>query len=352
MRKKLLYRLLLFDFFICIIPLILTNLFLHYYFTKYNIKNHVHLTLIINVICAILFASVSIFFKTNVVLKPIYKIIDSLQKYKVRNHYENVKNIQFVEGQILNDSINRLVAIIQEREKEILQSNKLRAIGEMTSKIAHEIRNPISTIKGFFQVLMAKPGDINLLNKFTPIILSELDRMNRIAENLLDYSRVPVLNLGYLRLKNLIDEMLLIKSSSFKKNQIHIENHTENITVYTDREKLYQVLLNIISNAEEATNENGTIRLFTTINERNVILRVIDDGCGMSKEVLKNIGTLFFTTKEHGNGLGIATSMKILEQLGGNLEFISVEGQGSEVTIEIPMYKDFFEGTNHYELSK
>jgi signal transduction histidine kinase len=308
-----------------------------------NIKNCLHLTLIINVVCAILFESISVFYKTNVVLKPIYKIIDSLHNYKVKNYYENVKNIQFVEGQILNDSINRLVVTIQEREKEILQSNKLRAIGEMTSKIAHEIRNPISTIKGFFQVLMVKPGDINLLNKFTPIILSELDRMNRIAENLLDYSRIPVLNLGYLRLNNLIDEMLLIKSGSFKKNQIHIENHIENITVYTDREKLYQVLLNVISNAEEASNENGTIRLFTTINERNVILRVIDDGCGMSEEVLKNIGTLFFTTKEHGNGLGLATSMKILEQLGGRLEFISEEGQGSEVTIEIPMYKDFFE---------
>jgi signal transduction histidine kinase len=308
-----------------------------------NIKNCIQFILIINVVCAILFESISIFYKTNVILKPVYKIIDSLQNYKVRNHYENVKNIQFVEGQILNDSINKLVVTIQEREKEILQSNKLRAIGEMTSKIAHEIRNPISTIKSFFQVLMAKPGDINLLNKFTPIILSELDRMNRIAENLLDYSRVPVLNLGYLRLKNLIDEMLLIKSNSFKQNQIHIENHIENITVYTDREKLYQVLLNIISNAEEASNENGTIRLFTTINERNVLLRVIDDGCGMSKEVLKNIGTLFFTTKEHGNGLGIATSMKILEQLGGRLEFISEEGKGSEVTIEIPMHKDFFE---------
>ncbi|MDF2536117.1 MAG: hypothetical protein K0R18_2279 [Bacillales bacterium] len=343
MRKKLLYRLLFFDFFICIIPLILINLFLHYYITMNNIKNCIQFILIINVVCAILFESISIFYKTNVILKPVYKIIDSLQNYKVRNHYENVKNIQFVEGQILNDSINKLVVTIQEREKEILQSNKLRAIGEMTSKIAHEIRNPISTIKSFFQVLMAKPGDINLLNKFTPIILSELDRMNRIAENLLDYSRVPVLNLGYLRLKNLIDEMLLIKSNSFKQNQIHIENHIENITVYTDREKLYQVLLNIISNAEEASNENGTIRLFTTINERNVLLRVIDDGCGMSKEVLKNIGTLFFTTKEHGNGLGIATSMKILEQLGGRLEFISEEGKGSEVTIEIPMHKDFFE---------
>lgn len=337
MRNKLYFRLLCFDLLISIFPFILTSLLVYNLFNKYSIKNGCIIALFAMVLSSVIFTFFSIVYKKNVVLKPIYQIIDSLEKYKTRNQYENISNIEFIEGQILNDSINKLVVTIQEQEREIFRSQKQSTVGEMISKMAHEIKNPISIIRGSLQLLKAKPGDVDLVNKFSPIIISELDRMNRIVENLLDYTRVPVLKFENVNLRDLVDELILLKSSLFKQKNIHIENQVESLTVFSDKEKLFHVLSNLICNAVEASNENGKIYLNTTIKENNIKLRILDEGCGISKDVLDKIGTLFYSTKEYGNGLGIATCMKILAQLGGHLEYASVEGQGSEFSIELPI---------------
>ncbi|MDF2556619.1 MAG: hypothetical protein K0R71_447 [Bacillales bacterium] len=342
MRFKLHHRLLFFDFLISIFPFILTSFLVYDLFNTYPFEKGCLIALFIMGISAMVFTVFSVIYKKKVVLKPIYQIIDSLEKYKTRNQYETIKNIEFIEGQILNDSIKELVTTIQEQEKEILRAKKLSTVGEIISKIAHEVKNPISTIRGSIQLLKAKPGDVDLLNKFAPIIISELDRMNRVVDSLLDYSRVPVLNYENVDIRKLIDELLLLKMNSFKLKKLHIENHVENTIISTDKEKLFQVLLNLICNAEEASKESGKIYLHTTLNEGNLRIKIIDEGCGMSEDVLNKIGTLFYTTKEYGNGLGIATSKKIIELLGGLLVYTSVEGQGSEFIVELPLNKEKF----------
>ena len=238
----------------------------------------------------------------------------------------------FFEGR---DVFVSLYAIDEEIEKE-----KSMLLEEMATGLAHEIRNPLSSIKGAAQYLKSEAGSTEN-HKLLGVIVEETDRLNGVVSQFLDYARPYSMNAEMQDLNRIIDKVIsLIKTAGLPENIIIEKNLDNNLPgVKMDGEQMIQVILNIALNAIEAMPEGGTLCIATAIIEnsggKTIEIAVRDTGCGISRDDLRNIFKPFFTTKKKGTGLGLSVCQRIVKNHGGRIDVESTPGSGTVVFIRI-----------------
>lgn len=227
-------------------------------------------------------------------------------------------------------------------ERELIHSEKLGMVGQMAAGLAHEIRNPMTTIKGFMQLLEQRDNGKN--KDHYRVVLNEIDRVNDIMNELMDIGspeEVEEQELSETCVSGQMDELLILHEQDIKERHIEVETfYAEgNEPIVTNGHKLRQVLSNVIRNAIEAMPDGGRLILRAhreSTDRQEAIITISDTGLGMDEETVKKAGTPFFTTKDSGHGLGLATSYRIVKELGGSIDIDTSKGQGTSFQIRLP----------------
>ncbi len=224
-------------------------------------------------------------------------------------------------------------------QKEIIEAEKLASIGEVTAIVAHEIRNPLSTIGGFARSINQRWDDAQRVRRNSQIIAEEVGRLEDILQNLLNFAKPPRSNLVLDRAELLIDYAVRIVENLGNGARIHIQLHVEEglPEIYLDHVQCRQVIVNLVLNAIEAMPDGGTLELGARRADDVVELYVSDTGKGISEENIANIFDTFYTTKPSGTGLGLALTQRIVHQHGAELKVFSKEGEGSTFVIAFPI---------------
>ncbi|MGO4886969.1 ATP-binding protein [Anaerobacillus sp. MEB173] len=235
-------------------------------------------------------------------------------------------------------------------EELLRKSEKLSVVGQLSAGIAHEIRNPLTSVKGFLQLLQKDivTSDIKEKGKYVEIILSELDRVESIIHEFLFLAR-PNQDIAFKEksLLSIIEQIktLLDSQAILHDVQIVLEADDETLpNIDCEESQLKQVFINIIKNAIESMPNGGLIVIeVRKKDEEHIYIKIADQGKGISKERIKKLGEPFYSTKEKGTGLGLMISYKIIESHNGRIVVESEENKGTEFTIILPVHPNFIE---------
>ncbi len=224
---------------------------------------------------------------------------------------------------------DELTAMMAERER-------LAVIGEMAAVLAHEIRNPLGSIKGFAQYLSEKSSEDKVE---LGVIVDEARRLERLTEDLLLFAKPSEVRIEEFNLHELVNESVkaLQESERLKQTAITVNAAIPGeMMIVSDREKLKQIISNVLRNAADAVNGGGLIELRAEQRGDKIIIIVSDNGCGMDEETRSRAFNSFFTTKAKGTGLGLAIVVKLTNALGGHAELESEPANGTVFRIELP----------------
>lgn len=240
------------------------------------------------------------------------------------------------------EAVHTIVRDITERKKTqqlLQQSEKLTLAGQFAAGIAHEIRNPLTSIKGFLQLLRT---EATFKEHYFTIMLDELNRIETILSELLLLAKPKNSNYQVKNVVEILSSVVALLDTQAILNDIQILQHikVERALVYCDENQLKQVFINLIKNAIEAMTSGGNITIIVDRENEELVLQFIDQGPGIPKETLSRIGQPFFTTKETGTGLGLSVSYSIIEAHQGTICLSSEENIGTSFTITLPSYKN------------
>ena len=235
----------------------------------------------------------------------------------------------------------RDMSLIRHMERQLERSRRMAALGTMAAGIAHEIRNPLGTLKGFAHYFGSQSGAGDESRKYAKLMESEIDRLNRNISGLLQFARPRNPNVVSVSLDDLIGKVVALMEQDFSEKGLnfHYQCNTE-VTVNTDPDMLLQVLLNLLKNSIAATPQGGEVSLAASGDNRYVRITVSDNGRGMSEQESEKMFDPFFTTRKDGTGLGLAVSHQIVEQLGGAFEVKTSMDTGTSITIVLPFSKE------------
>ncbi|SEN70885.1 PAS domain S-box-containing protein/diguanylate cyclase (GGDEF) domain-containing protein [Mesobacillus persicus] len=229
--------------------------------------------------------------------------------------------------------------ITEKRRAEELLSNseKLSLVGELAAGVAHEIRNPITAIKGFIQLF--QQGMIK--EEYFDIILSEFNRIEGIIKEFLSIAKPQEIHLNQVNIPILLQEVVtLIKSeASLNGVELFLDINSEIPSIMCDANQIKQVLINLCKNSIEAMDPNrkGLIKITVQTDKGQLLINVVDNGIGISQERLKRLGEPFYSNKEKGTGLGLMLCFRIIRQHNGSLTFHSKENEGTTSQIRLPV---------------
>jgi len=223
---------------------------------------------------------------------------------------------------------------IRKIEQQLELSRRLASLGRMAAGIAHEIRNPLGTLRGFAQYFAGKEREESDGKKYADLMVSEVDRLNASVSALLQFARAPEpryreidLNLLFAKLEELIVPDCKTADLAFTWQV------ASDTVLYGDPDLLLQVLLNILQNALKMTDAGGNIRMSGYQENDSVVLEIADTGYGIAKEVQEKIFDPFYSTRKDGTGLGLAISHQIVEQHHGRIEVESTVGVGTSIKV-------------------
>jgi two-component system sensor histidine kinase HydH len=227
---------------------------------------------------------------------------------------------------------------LEDMKEKVRKTEGFVAVGKIAASIAHEIRNPLSSIKGFAQYFKFR-FKTKKDAAYADIMIKEVDRLNRVITELLDYAKPAELNLKKQRLEEITSYSIKLLESDIKRKGINIkEEHEDNLpSVLIDKDQMTQALLNILLNSIEAVDKNGEIRTGIRQIKDGLQLSIADNGNGIAKENIDKIFEPFFTTKKSGTGIGLALVKKIVDAHNGKIAIESKEGEGTNVNIRLPL---------------
>ncbi|NOU95965.1 PAS domain S-box protein [Paenibacillus sp. LMG 31456] len=234
-------------------------------------------------------------------------------------------------------SITRNITTRKQTEEVLRRSEKLSLIGQLAAGVAHEIRNPLTTLKGFVQLQKQLKGPLK--ESYLDIMLTELDRINFIVGEFLVLAKPQATHFQLADIRDILKDMgMLLELQAILNNvEIDLQFAEEVPLIHCEVNQLKQVFINVLKNAIEAMPDSGKIiiELFSP-NSDHVVIRVTDQGCGIPEEYLKRVGEPFFTIKENGNGLGIMVTQRIINNHKGSITIQSTPGEGTCVEIILP----------------
>lgn len=222
---------------------------------------------------------------------------------------------------------------------EKIQSERLASIGMMAATLAHEIKNPLASIKIFTQLLPEKYYDREFRESFLHIVSNEIQRINGLVTELLDFSKPTLIDIQEVDASSLLDETIELVSKNFEHAGIQImKTYHGQFFLAGDHERLKQALLNILLNSQQAMQGGGVLEVGSSIQDKHVSISIRDNGPGIPGNILKKIFDPFFTTKQRGAGLGLAISKKIIDDHGGMITVESGRGKGTIFYLLLPAY--------------
>ncbi|XQY93248.1 ATP-binding protein [Metabacillus sp. HB246100] len=235
-----------------------------------------------------------------------------------------------------------IIETLLERNKqfdEMVYLDKLTTTGQMAASIAHEIRNPITTVRGFIQFMQKDTKD-ETLKQFSPLILEELDRTNQIITNYLTLAKPESFEMKTVNIEEvLMDSISLLRPLGNLSNVTIEYVPTDPIYIKGDLQYTKQSLLNIIKNAIESIETQGVVKISKYVNTQLgiVTITIKDNGKGMTKDELKQIGLPFYTTKTKGTGLGSMITNRLIRQIGGTIDYESEVDKGTTVSVSFKL---------------
>ena len=250
-------------------------------------------------------------------------------------------------------AVVRDLSRIRQLEAEVRRGETLAAAGRMAVGLAHEIRNPLGAIRGAVQLLGRELGPASPLQEYTAVLLTEVDRVNRIIEMLLDLARPVTIRPVPVNLHQLLERVALLTEESARERSVTIVRRYDPSLppILGDEDRLVQVFHNLVRNAIEAMADGGQLTLATRVSmnplfakvdmgsgQRSMVeIQVLDEGSGIPAAARARIFDPFFTTKERGLGLGLALCHQVMEQHRGAIQIDSVEAHGTTVTCFLPI---------------
>lgn len=207
-------------------------------------------------------------------------------------------------------------------------------IGQVASGYIHEIRNPLTSLKGFIQLLQA---GINQKEEYYDVMISEIDKIQHITEQLLQIAKPTDYKKQTENVQEMISDVLILFQANSKMRDISFNvGYDETLHINCNRTQMKQVLINIIKNAIEAMQYKGMIKISTHLYQDRVKIVISDEGPGIDTKVIDQLGNAFITTKENGTGLGLMISKEMIEQNNGDLSIRSEDNKGSTFTLSFP----------------
>jgi PAS domain S-box-containing protein len=243
---------------------------------------------------------------------------------------EQGKPYQFLS--IRNDITER-----KQTEEILHRQDKLAAVGQLAAGVAHEIRNPLTSMKGYTEFLQLDEKDPERL-EFLNIILDEIERVNMIVEDFMVLAKPKAVQLEEKNVVPVIKNVLSLLEFEARKKRVclHLDSDEDIIQIECDENRLKQVFLNFVKNGIEAMPNGGDLYVRTHIKDQNVQISIQDTGVGIPEDKLKKLGEPFFTTKKNGNGLGLMVSFKIIESHNGKVFIESEPNKGTTFNIILP----------------
>ena len=250
-------------------------------------------------------------------------------------------------------AVLRDLSRIRQLEAEVRRGETLASAGRMAVGLAHEIRNPLGAIRGAVQLLARELGETSSLSEYTHVLLSEVDRVNRIIEMLLDLAKPAPIRPVPLNLHQLLERVALLSEETARERRVSIVRRYDPSLppILGDEDRLVQVFHNLVRNAIEAMTEGGPLTLATRVSlsalfskvdlgagQRTMVeAQVMDEGTGIPAATRAKIFDPFFTTKERGLGLGLAICHQVLEQHRGAIQIEDGPRRGTIVTCFLPI---------------
>lgn len=235
----------------------------------------------------------------------------------------------------------RDVTEVQNLKQEVERSRRLASVGRLAAGVAHEIRNPLSSIKGFATYFRERYKDQPQDKKTAEILIQEVDRLNRVIGQLLDFARPMTVEKRPSSVEDLVRHSLRMVEAQARDSGVRLDREVgaglEEVPM--DRDRMGQVLLNLLLNSIEAMPGGGALRVSAALEPDGAFVRiqVADTGAGIKEEDLEHVFDPYFTTKSSGTGLGLAIAHKIVESHGGDMIVESGKGRGTKVSILLPM---------------
>ena len=259
---------------------------------------------------------------------------------------------------VLNDgsTIGTIIVLrdltnVRELEDAVRHADRLSTIGTLAAGLAHEIKNPLGGIKGAAQLLERELPQDSDLREYTGVMVREVQRVNRIVEELLDLATPRRLTLSPVNLHRVLGDIILLQKGSLgKKNVSFHQNFDPSIpAILADEALLTQLFLNLVKNAVEAVADKGSVTVASRVwtdysmtqkgerRSRMIAVEVGDDGPGIAREDIEKIFTPFFTTKSTGTGLGLSLCQKIVSEHRGLIKVDSAPGNGTKFSVILPL---------------
>lgn len=240
------------------------------------------------------------------------------------------------EASLLAKTFNHVASSLLAFQKEAKHKERLTSLGRLSATLAHEIRNPLTIIKGSAQQLLEESSLGSEEREAAADIIQEVDRLNRLVQSVLESARPASFSLEEVNINELCADCLsAVADSPGITTEASWDPRLEHASV--DPARLKQVLLNVLLNAQEAMSGEGTLRIKTRRENTDYVISVSDTGQGISEEDLPNVFEPFFTQKPNGTGLGLSVARNIVDGLGGRISVQSTLGQGADLELRLPL---------------
>jgi len=232
--------------------------------------------------------------------------------------------------------------VLQDNQERLVRAEKLAAVGEITAKVAHEIKNPLTSIGGFTRSIYRGMSFDDANRKYLEVILQEVERLEGILHDLLSFAHPSAPEKMKRNINEIIEKSILVLSGEVDKNRIVLDLHLlpDLPDVWYDARQLKQVFLNLFKNAVQAMSKGGKLRIESQRTDKWVCVSVMDTGMGIPQENMSKLFLPFFTTKSEGSGLGLPVSHQILKDHDGYIDVSSQEGVGTNFMVYLPIKED------------
>ena len=270
---------------------------------------------------------------------PIKVLVDSTERVATGDLDEQCELKTHDEIGDLAAAFNQMTRDLKQSRDQLIQAERLATAGKMSASFAHEIRNPLSSMRMLTQMMMQKPEmSAEKHQQSLRYILEEIERIDTIVKGLMDFARPIALNLSQQPIAPVLEAVLALMEANLAHHQIQLVLDVSPVTpeVQFDSDKLKQAFMNIVLNAMEAMPQGGALKVSTGIEDRSVCIKVKDTGIGIPEEDLAHIFEPFFTRKTKGTGLGLANVKRIFEEHRGRVEIESTLGEGTTVLMQLP----------------
>ncbi|WP_206922281.1 ATP-binding protein [Alicyclobacillus suci] len=251
--------------------------------------------------------------------------------------------IRNARGKIVSISaVSKDMTELRNTQQMLINYEKLRAVGQLAAGIAHEIRNPLTSVMGFLQLMENTVPDSQ--QKYFSVMQNELARIESITNEMLALAKPQAMQYRPINLPDvLMDTVNLLSAQAHMNNiEIEIQFDSNEAPVLAEFNRLKQVFVNVIKNGMESMNGGGVLQIRMHQTGELVIVSFSDHGSGIPEEIMNKIGDPFFTTKEDGTGLGLLVSQNIIRDHSGTMDITSEYGKGTTVTISFPLYPHKF----------